>query len=149
MWHSYILTQSSSSIRHFRWNYSGYIKQANNSGWGSRCYICSCFNAQTARKYYQHGIFLNIAESIQPLSFALRSVRLQTAETVLHSLFQFFFTLKQLKWQYQRKWHTEDRWKQGCQGALPSSTIPRKVWEPPVSSRIWCAVGAWVWFCYF
>ena len=99
MWHVYSLTQHSSSIHNFRWNYSSYIKQGNISGRGSRCCMCSCFTIQTAKKYYQHGVFLNIADSTQPLSFALRSVRPNIAETVLHSLFQLFITLKQTKWQ--------------------------------------------------
>lgn len=65
--------------------------------------MCFCFTARTAKTYCQLGIFLNIADSIKSLSFALSFMRLQITDTVLHSLFQLSFSLKQMKLQYQRK----------------------------------------------
>lgn len=40
---------------------------------------------------------------MQTLSFALSFVRLQIADTVLHTSLQLFFNLKQIKLQYQRR----------------------------------------------
>lgn len=63
---------------------------------------------QSARKYYQYGIFLNVAGSIQPLSFAMRSVWLQMAESAA-LLVSIVLYVKRNKIMIPKKQHTEDR----------------------------------------